>query len=242
MRVGILIVSHSAKLAEGVVELAQQMAPDVELRAAGGTDDGSLGSSVERITNGIQELGPICTGILVLSDLGSATMSAATALEFLDDKYPILLVDGPLVEGAVAGAAVAQGGGSLTAAGEAASWAQHAVAVVLPSEAAAAPAEAGVSLPEPPPAELSGQIVRGTAVLADEMGLHARPAAQLASLAVALDANVNVNGVNAASVIALVTLGASPGGELEIEASGPHAAEAVDKIVRFISSGFKEGA
>ena len=50
MSVGLVLVSHSARLAEGLVELAAQMAPDVALIAAGGTDDGGIGTSFERIT------------------------------------------------------------------------------------------------------------------------------------------------------------------------------------------------
>ena len=42
MSVAFVIVSHSDKLAEGVVDLAGQMARDVQLRAAGGTDDGRI--------------------------------------------------------------------------------------------------------------------------------------------------------------------------------------------------------
>ena len=49
MRVALLIVSHSAKLADGVVELAGQMAPDVTILAAGGMDDGGLGTSLGKI-------------------------------------------------------------------------------------------------------------------------------------------------------------------------------------------------
>ena len=48
MRVGLVIVSHSAKLAEGVVELAGQMAPDVSIVAAGGMPDGGLGTDFDR--------------------------------------------------------------------------------------------------------------------------------------------------------------------------------------------------
>ena len=47
MTVALVIVSHSVKLAEGVVELATQMARDVQFRAAGGTEDGDIGTSFD---------------------------------------------------------------------------------------------------------------------------------------------------------------------------------------------------
>ncbi len=75
MTVGLVIVSHSARLAEGVAELAGQMAQDkVAIAVAGGTVDGALGTSVEKILGALQEVdGP--DGILVLLDLGSAVMA-----------------------------------------------------------------------------------------------------------------------------------------------------------------------
>ena len=48
--VGIVVVSHSQKLAEGVVELASLMAPETPMKAAGGMDDGGFGTSFEKIT------------------------------------------------------------------------------------------------------------------------------------------------------------------------------------------------
>ena len=53
--VGFVIVSHSRKLAEGVVELAKMMAPDVPQVAAGGLEDGSFGTSFERILEAVNE-------------------------------------------------------------------------------------------------------------------------------------------------------------------------------------------
>src|SRR5579875_1693068 len=79
MTVGLVIVSHSAQLAEGVVELAGQMAQgDVAIAAAGGTSEGVLGTSVEKILAALHEVdGP--DGILVLLDLGSAVMATEGA-------------------------------------------------------------------------------------------------------------------------------------------------------------------
>lgn len=47
-RVAFVIASHSGRLAQGVVELADQMAPEVHFGAAGGTDEGGIGTSTRR--------------------------------------------------------------------------------------------------------------------------------------------------------------------------------------------------
>lgn len=112
--IGLVIVSHSARLAEGVVELVAQMQPDLRVRAAGGMPDGSLGTSAETIRRALLEvLGP--DGVLVLLDLGSAALSAGMAVDGLEEAVRALVVlsDAPLVEGAVLAAANAALGLSL---------------------------------------------------------------------------------------------------------------------------------
>ena len=107
--VGLVIVSHSQKLAEGVVELARAMAEEVRIAAAGGLEDGTLGTSYQRIHDAIEEVYSE-DGVAVLMDMGSAVMTAEMVLEDLD-KDNVVLVDCPLVEGAVL-AAVESGTGS----------------------------------------------------------------------------------------------------------------------------------
>ena len=83
MTVGLVIVSHSAQLAAGVVELAGQMTQGkTPIAAAGGAIDDILGTSADKILEAIQSVdGP--DGVLVLLDLGSAILSAEMALEML---------------------------------------------------------------------------------------------------------------------------------------------------------------
>ncbi len=116
MTVGILVVSHSAAIATGTVELARQMAADVPMVAAGGTDDGGIGTSFEAIADGIQELAP-ADAVVVLCDLGSAYLTTDTALDFLDeaDRDRVHVSQAPLVEGTVAAAVAAQTGGDVDA-------------------------------------------------------------------------------------------------------------------------------
>ena len=113
--VGIVVVSHSDALAEGVVRLAREMGGEgLAIEPAGGIEeDGVLGTDAERVRSAIERaMSP--DGVLVLMDLGSALMSAEFAVEMLADAPgPVKLSAAPLVEGAVAAAAAAAGGASL---------------------------------------------------------------------------------------------------------------------------------
>ena len=115
--VGIVVVSHSARIAAGTVELARQMAgDDLRIEAAGGMADGSLGTDAAAIMAAISaaEGG---AGVLVLMDLGSAVLATQTALELLGDDVAarVRLSGGPLVEGAVVAAVQASVGDDLAA-------------------------------------------------------------------------------------------------------------------------------
>ncbi|RPF49152.1 dihydroxyacetone kinase DhaM subunit [Hydrogenoanaerobacterium saccharovorans] len=96
--VGLVIVSHSEKLAQGVVELAHEMAKDAPIAAAGGMPDGSLGTCFERVYRAIESVYSE-DGVLVLVDMGSAVMTAEMAIERHGGN--IRIADSPLVEGAI---------------------------------------------------------------------------------------------------------------------------------------------
>lgn len=82
--VGIVIVSHSAPLADSVAEMAAVMAKDVPMAAAGGLDDGSFGTSFEKISAAIESVYSD-DGVLVLMDLGSAVMTTEMVLEMMPE-------------------------------------------------------------------------------------------------------------------------------------------------------------
>ena len=109
--VGIVIVSHSQKLAEGVVELAKMMAAQAPIAAAGGLDDGELGTSYEKIFAAVEEVYS-ADGVMILMDMGSAVMTTEMVLEDLD-RPNVKMIDAPLVEGAVPAAVESAGGRSL---------------------------------------------------------------------------------------------------------------------------------
>jgi dihydroxyacetone kinase phosphotransfer subunit len=125
--VSLVLVSHSARLAEGLGDMVAQVAgPDVRVALAGGTDDGRLGTSAPRIAAAIREaLGSApdrAGGVLVLLDLGSAALSLELALEELDvaDRAAVRVSEAPLVEGAILAAVQASVGASLDEVAEAA--------------------------------------------------------------------------------------------------------------------------
>ena len=135
MSVGLVVVSHSAKIAEGVVELAGQMAGAVCIQAAGGTDEGGIGTDATLIAEAIAAADE-GEGVLVLVDLGSAVLSAQLAIdEFVDEETRgrARIAEAPVVEGAVVAAIQASTGSSLEAVDRAARGAST-MAKVKPEE------------------------------------------------------------------------------------------------------------
>ncbi len=300
-RVALVLVSHSRALAEGVAELAGQMAPDVLLVTAGGTDDGRLGTGFDVVAGALDRAVADGRSAVVLTDLGSALLTTESVLEFAEAEVAtrVRLVDAPFVEGAVEAAVAAQGGGELAEVAQAAERAALSFAAVGASGSSPAEADtvsttvAGTPPPSPagpasgsPPdgkdadtsgAEASGGVdarargaspesdegrrtapepgppapgpsgeagrevtARGTAVLRNRLGLHARPAGRLARTAGAFRSAIEVNGVDARSVLALVGLGAVGGTQVVVTATGPDARTAVRAVVAEIEDGFGE--
>jgi phosphoenolpyruvate---glycerone phosphotransferase subunit DhaM len=104
--VGIVVVSHSSELAEGLAELAAQMAgPDVHIEPAGGLPDGGLGTDEDRVRAAIKAADQ-GAGVVILGDLGSAILTVRHVLERHGNGH-IRLADAPIVEGAIAAAVTA---------------------------------------------------------------------------------------------------------------------------------------
>jgi PTS hybrid protein len=249
MTVRIVVVSHSDKIADGAVELAAQMAPDVMMVPAGGTSDGRIGTSMEKVLAAL-ETAAGGDGVVVLTDLGSAVMTAESAMEFSDGSTPVLLADAPIVEGLVAAAVAAQGGAGVHAVRRAAE-ATHGYPASRPKAeehlgagvqaggiqggggADHAPAGGEPAAPATPDAS-------GDFELVNLAGMHARPAAKIAGGLSALDAEVTVNGVDGASMTGLMTLAAGKGAVLHVEAYGPDAERAVAYVADMVNNGFGE--
>lgn len=108
--VGLVIASHSPKIAEGTAELVRHMAGEVEIVAVGGDSDGGLGTDPERLQAAIE--GIKADEILIFMDIGSSILSAETVLEMLSPEVreKVRLVDTPLVEGAFSAGVMASTG------------------------------------------------------------------------------------------------------------------------------------
>jgi phosphoenolpyruvate-protein phosphotransferase/dihydroxyacetone kinase phosphotransfer subunit len=240
--VGIVVVSHSAALAEGVVALAREMGgSELALEAAGGMDEpGALGTDAERVRAAI-ERALSDDGVLVLMDLGSALMSAEFAIEMLGDGVRVKLSEAPLVEGAVAAAVAARGGASLEEVAAEARGALAMKASQLGADAAAPPGAAAAPGADAPPQAEARLLVRNA------IGLHARPAARFVEIARNFDADVRVAKegggapVRATSLTNVVALGARMGDTLVVGASGPQAADALAALRSLADEGFGDG-
>ncbi len=239
-QVGLVIVSHSARLAEGVVELAREMAgTDVRIEAAGGLEEpgDQIGTDAVRVMAAIEAVAAEGGAALVLMDLGSAVLSAETALDLLDDEVRgrTLLCEAPLVEGAVAAAAAARAGGALE---EVAREARNGLAgkvahLGAPGDAPPSPASAD-----------EGGWTGLEAVVRAAHGLHARPAAAVVRSAADRDAEVRMRNLttgagpaDARSLTGLSTLGALDGHRVLIEARGPESAAALEAVRAIVEGG-----
>ncbi len=115
MNVAIVIVSHSAKVAEGTADMVRQMVGEsVAVAHTGGNEAGGLGTSVARIMAAIDEVWNE-SGVAVLVDLGGAESNSEMAIEMMDPERGarVVICNAPIVEGAVIAATEASGGSSL---------------------------------------------------------------------------------------------------------------------------------
>ncbi len=240
--VGIVIVSHSHRIAEGVAQLAREMGgADVKLETAGGLEavDGPDGAEHPIGTDAVRGMQAIDRawsedGVLVLMDLGSAVLSAEMAVDLLDEdrRGRVVLTDAPLVEGAVAAAVTAKLGLPLEAVVREARSGLDAKASHLAGERTP---DDGAPAAEAPP-DAGDELV---AVLGIDVphGLHARPAARFVQTAAGFDARIRVRNhttgagpADATSLNGVATLGVREGHEVEIRASGPEAADAIEAL------------
>ncbi|HET9999746.1 MAG TPA: phosphoenolpyruvate--protein phosphotransferase [Ktedonobacteraceae bacterium] len=247
MTVGLVIVSHSAQLAEGVAKLAGQMSQGkTPIAAAGGTLDDILGTSVERIVAAIQSVaGP--DGVLVLLDLGSAILSTEMALEMLDEdqRRHVRISFAPLVEGAVTAALEASLDRTLAQVQQAAEKIASAERLQLLK-----PLKQMEETPTPnleAPTEKAPDMDAGleaTLVLTNPTGLHARPASLFVQAAHRFESRIRVTGhgreSDAASITGILSLGLRQGDTIAIHASGTDAQAAITALSELVRANFYE--
>lgn len=240
--VGIVIVSHSATLAESVRELAQQMLPEpVPIAIAGGVDDPDhpFGTDVSQVHQAIESVYSD-EGVVVLMDLGSALLSAEMALEFLTpaQRARVRLCSAPLVEGAIAAAIQAGTGAPLEQ-------------VVSEAQKALSGKETHLQTAASPAGYRPGAESRFTrempVIIRNRLGLHVRPAAKFVSTASRFQATITVRNVtrntpsvNGKSITQIATLGIGQGHEIVITATGSDAEEALAALKSLIDNQFGE--
>jgi phosphocarrier protein FPr len=263
--VGIVIVSHSKQLAEGVRELAAQMVQGkVPLAIAGGIDDpeNSLGTDVMRVQQAIASVYSN-DGVVVLMDLGSALMSAEMALEFLleEQRDKVHLCEAPIVEGAIAATVASAAGNNIEqviaeARGAlAAKAAQLGVGVGLtdyPENTTLYFSHSSVqssvnSSKEQPTTNEEQQTKEIRLTIRNQLGLHARPAAKFVATAVQFQSQIRVRNltrntaaVRADSINQVAMLGVRQGHEIAIAAQGDDADEALAALKALVEANFGE--
>ncbi|ACI52084.1 phosphocarrier, HPr family [Gluconacetobacter diazotrophicus PA1 5] len=234
----LLLVSHSAALAEATEALIRQMTGTrVAIARAAGAGPGGrdLGTDPMAIVAAAESLPAACGAIVVLMDIGSALLSADMARDLMPAgvRARLHLSPAAFVEGALAAALAAAAG--------------------LPVERVLAEAENGLaakradiapSAPQPQPKPMPSPATttataRRAVTLADPAGLHLRPAAAFVTVAAGYDADIrltaNGRSARADSLTALLTLDAAAGATVTIEASGPQAEAAVAALATLLA-------
>ncbi|NJR14462.1 MAG: phosphoenolpyruvate--protein phosphotransferase [Calothrix sp. CSU_2_0] len=244
--VGIVIVSHSKQLAEGLRELAAQMVHgQVPLAVAGGVDDAEnpLGTDVIQVHQAIESVYSD-SGVVVLMDMGSALLSAEMALEFLTEaqRQKIHLCEAPLVEGAIAAVVAAAAGGNIERVMAEARGALMAKASQLGVNLLPPTSNEQIPIPE------TQQTKEIHLAVSNRMGLHARPAAQFVATSSRFQAQIKVRNitkkteyVRADSINQVAMLGVRHGHELAISASGIDADAALAALQALVEDNFGEG-
>ncbi|WP_129543322.1 dihydroxyacetone kinase phosphoryl donor subunit DhaM [Serratia sp. 1D1416] len=225
--INIVVVSHSALLARGVEQLAQQMmrGDGCRLALAAGVDDEEhpIGTDAVKVMAAIESVADGAAGILVLMDLGSALLSAETAIDLLDPELAarVRLCAAPLVEGTLAAVVAANSGAALE---QVATEAQGALQAKQAQLGEASPAAKSVILPL-----TQGKSVSWT--VQNPHGLHARPAARLAAALAPFDAELVLEKqgqcVDPRSLNQLALLQVRHGDTVRLIAAGPQADRAL---------------
>ena len=241
--VGLVLVSHSKKLAEAARELVLQMtAPDFPIAVASGVGEthDELGTDAVHISEVLQSL-DCSEGILVLMDLGSAVLSAETALELFDPSEKLIrLCPAPLIEGAVAAAVRAQTGGTL------AEVAQEAELGLAPKQQQLQPElGAGLSFAVTQQTGTPDETVEFVLDVENPHGLHARPAAALVQTSSRFASNIEVSNltsgrgpVPARSLTSISLLQVRKGDRIKVVCSGSDCQRALRAIRDLAAAGF----
>ncbi len=243
--VSLVIVSHSRKLAEGILELIEQMSQGkVPIAIAGGIEDpeNPIGTDAMQVLEAIEEVYSE-DGVLVLMDLGSAVLSAELAVEMLPPEHQkkVHLCAAPVVEGALSAAVQAAAGSPMDVVCDEARAALTPKYEQLGEEVPPTPAT------EAPSAPSKKGAVRTTLVIRNPLGLHARPAARFVTTAAQFTSEITVRNEttgagpgNAKSIGQVARLGIQQDHEIAITAEGDEAAAAIAALTQLVEDNFGE--
>nr|WP_250649201.1 MULTISPECIES: HPr family phosphocarrier protein [unclassified Actinomyces] len=238
----VLVVSHSSRLAEGVVEIVAQMTPQVLVRGVGGGPDGGVGTDPVAVEAAVRDLLAAGHQVLVTTDLGSALMVAQMAVETVlgedgatgpggapgsDATGLALVVDVPVAQGTLAAAVEAACGADVRACARAARTVVSMWSDEVRPGAPAAQEEPAASRP---------------LYVSDPAGLHARPAATLAVLLETERSHLWVEGRPATTMSQLLVLGVTRAGWVEATVVGPDPGTTLDRVQSLLDAHEHAGA
>lgn len=247
--VNLVLVSHSRKLAEGAVEMIQQMVSSevvkISIAAGIGDDHRELGTNAVEIAEAIQDIHS-ADGVLVLMDLGSAILSAETALNLIpsDMRDKVRICPAPFIEGAVVAAVQAGLGNSLEIVYQEAMASYKAKREQSEEKSGEDHIEESVKgiLPTS-----DGKIKEIVLTVRSVHGLHARPAVKFVQTAANFDTEIMVNNLttnkgpaSAKSLIAITMLGVLKGHQIQVTAKGQQQEEALEALSNLVENNFGE--
>jgi phosphocarrier protein FPr len=249
--VGIVLVSHSKKLALALRELVLQMVGaefPIAIAAGVGEDHEELGTDAVHIAETLQ---PFLDGdgAVVLMDLGSAVLSAQTALELLntslvaDPTTKLRLCAAPIVEAAVSAAVQASVGGTLD------DVVREAKAALAPKQAQLGSEADTAAAPTADHGATDEAVVEFDVVIENPHGIHARPAATLVQQASRFQSDIQLTNqtshrgpASARSLSSVSLLQARKGDSIRFSVRGSDAAEAVAHLKQLAAHRFGEAA
>lgn len=238
--IALILVSHSAKIADGTADLIREMAPDCPLASAAGVDDPEhpIGTDAVKIITALEAFAEH-QGIAILVDLGSAILSAQTALDLIDPALAAKtrIAAAPLVEGALSAAIASANGADL------AGVVREAENALAPKRQALGGGHAAAQNGAPAP---SAQTPHHTADVRAAHGLHARPAAKLVAALRGLDADCELEydgrRANPKSLNSLIALAIPHGARITLYAGGKDAEKALSAFAALAADNFGDRA
>ncbi|EKT54249.1 dihydroxyacetone kinase phosphoryl donor subunit DhaM [Providencia sneebia] len=239
--IGLIIISHSKMLADGLLQLAEQMQDkkNCQIIAAAGIDDEEhpIGTDAIKVMEAIETLSE-ASHIILLMDLGSALLSAETALDLIDPDLAqkVYLCSAPLVEGTIAITAATSGGASIDTVLEEARQALRSKQQQLNDESTEAASQ------ETEQSKLSDKAIKSEWIVKNPSGLHVRPAAKLAALLSGFDVDVELckdkKYADAKSMNQIALLQVRYGDKITLIAEGPDSATAITAFEQLAKQNF----